>query len=178
MSVFKVLVLVFVVFVFSCENNESNFEKKYFDLKGYVLAQIKLLKSVEVKKTWKIDSAIETKKLKKLNWEKEFGLFTQSDINKKAYLQSYLEIKNIKSIEYNLKNNEELPIKQMVIWFNENREVQKIKIVKEAKNYLYHSILVLSLFSKNGKIYSYSIENNQKVFFGKMKHSVVTGEIL
>ena len=178
MVVNKILGFLFLWFIFSCENKNDNFEKRYFDLVGFLNKQIKLLDHSKVKKTWMLDSAFETKNLKNLNWEKEFALFMQSDINKKAFLQSYSVIKKENSLEYNLKNKEDLPVKKIRIDFNDRKEVYKIEIVKKVENYLYSSNVSLNIITKNGKIESYSMDNNQKVIFGTMKHSFIKGEIL
>ncbi len=174
----KILSFVFICFIFSCENKKDDFEKKYFDLEGFLQKQILLIDHSGVKKIWVLDSAYEIKNLKNLKWDKEFALFIQSDINKKAYLQSYSIVTTENSIAYNLKTNEDLPVKKMKVVFNEMKEVIGIEILRRVDNYLYSSNLSLNLTTSKGKIDTYSMENNQKIIFGKMKHSIVKVEVL
>jgi hypothetical protein len=174
----KILGFVLICFIFSCENQKDNFEKKYFDLEGFLQKQIVLIDHSEVKKMWVLDSSYETKNLKKLKWDKEFALFIQSDINKKAYLQSYSIVTTDNSIAYNLKANEDLPVKKMKVVFNEMKEVSRIEILQIVDNYLYSSNISLNLTTNRGKMNFYSIENNQKIIFGKMKHSRIKVEVL
>ena len=174
----KILSFVFICFIFSCENKNDDFDKKYFDLEGFLQKQILLIDHSVVKKIWVLDSAYEIKNLKNLKWDKEFALFIQSDINKKAYLQSYSIVTTENSIAYNLKTNEDLPVKKMKVVFNKMKEVIRIEILRRVDNYLYSSNLSLNLTTSKGKIDSYSMENNQKIIFGKMKHSIVKVEVL
>jgi len=174
----KILSFVLICFIFSCENKNDNSEKKYFDLEGFLQKQIVLIEHSEVKKIWVLDSVYETKKLKNLKWDKEFALFIQSDINKKAYLQSYSIVTTENSISYNLKTNEDLPVKKMKVVFNGMKEVSRVEILQIVDNYLYNSKISLNLTTKKGKINSYSMENNQKIIFGRMKDSKVKVEVL
>ena len=79
----------------SCQPPETNSEvaaiKPYFDIKGYFTNQIKQLEAQKTSliKTAFLNDKQETKTLSHLNWQDEFALFINSDINRIAWINSY-----------------------------------------------------------------------------------------
>lgn len=79
----------------SCQPPETNAEaaaiKPYFDIKGYFTNQIKQLEAQKTSliKTAFLNDKQETKTLSHLNWQDEFALFINSDINRIAWINSY-----------------------------------------------------------------------------------------
>lgn len=102
MNVRLVKVLMFSVLIFSaCSNNGSNQEQingssgsttpKYFDLDQFFKEEIARLETSEtlVRKTVVSEDKPEEKVLEIKDWNREFALFIQSDINKSAWAGSY-----------------------------------------------------------------------------------------
>lgn len=91
------LLFVSIVLVFgivSCQKNSKN-EKQvffYFDITQYFDKEAKRLaaNNFEVIKTVSLNNKAETKTLKIENWESEFHVFQESDINKTAFIGKYL----------------------------------------------------------------------------------------
>jgi hypothetical protein len=73
--------------LFSC--GAKNAEKKFFDIPGYFRGEISYIKSNydSVIKTTSYNGNTEKKDfpVSEINWEKEFGIFLESDINKPIY---------------------------------------------------------------------------------------------
>lgn len=74
-------------FLFSCEQKVQ--DKKFFDVPGYFKNEIKYIKQTFrtiIKTTiYNADSSITEFKVSDINWEKEFAIFLESDINKPIY---------------------------------------------------------------------------------------------
>jgi hypothetical protein len=172
------LTILFIFCVFSCVSDSKNFEKKYFDLNGYIQKQVLALKIVRVRKTWAIDNSKETKILDKLNWEKEFSLFRQADLNKKAFLNSYEIIDKASIMTYQLKDGEDLPVKRLTVHYNDKKELIRIEVTQNTKNYLYEARTKLNIHAKSGIIDKYEVKKVQKVIFGKTKITQIESEIL
>lgn len=81
-------------FLFSCEQKVQ--DKKFFDVPGYFKKEIKYIKQTfrAVTKTtiYNADSSITEFKVSDINWEKEFAIFLESDINKPIY---YANLKTV-----------------------------------------------------------------------------------
>ncbi|MBM3402241.1 MAG: hypothetical protein FJY21_08040 [Bacteroidetes bacterium] len=89
---YRVFLFIILVFVSSCKNNqEKKTENIFFDIKGFFELEAKRLKINHplVKKIVKQNNQEETKNSVDVDWNVEFALFVDSDINKAAWKDSY-----------------------------------------------------------------------------------------
>ena len=144
--------------------------KKYFDLKGLIESQIKMLNKQKpmVQKTILMSEKSESQLVKTIDWAKELELFIQMDLNKPAFIQSYKVDSASMSVKYELKDTEKLPVKYLKISRVGENGIS-IEALMSSKNYLYQTERHLKLSLKNNKIYDYQIEGFQKIVFGDRK---------
>jgi hypothetical protein len=171
--------LILTSIMFSCSKKDTNIQKKYFDLSGLIAREIVDLKksNITISKTWMIDNITDNKTLDSIDFEKEFAFFLQSDINKSAYLKSYIEEKTDSSTTYKLISTENLPVKSILIKNGNNKSLNFIQIISSVDNYLYKTNSVYSLEMLNNQIVNYKIKSTQKLFWGKPQLTEVTGKI-
>ncbi|UEG54698.1 hypothetical protein LLH06_06950 [Mucilaginibacter daejeonensis] len=120
--------------------HESTSENKYFDLKGYVSADISRLarrnagvtKTVQHNRTGK-----QTKTISTINWEQELAPFVSSDINKPAWRQSYSTEQKGDSTVYTALQHE-LNTRRIVI-HQQDGHVSQIAIDNATHNLLYNN---------------------------------------
>lgn len=89
---YRVFLFIILVFVGSCKNNqEKKTESIFFDIKGFFELEAKRLKINHplIKKIVKQNNQEETKNSVSVDWNVEFALFIDSDINKAAWKDSY-----------------------------------------------------------------------------------------
>jgi hypothetical protein len=83
----KLIFLLATGILFSCGSKNS--EKKFFDVPGYFRSEIEYIKAnfstVQKRSIYNGDSTRKEFKVMDMNWEKEFGLFLECDINKPIY---------------------------------------------------------------------------------------------
>ncbi|MEB0276936.1 hypothetical protein [Mucilaginibacter sp. 5C4] len=141
------------------EIKETGAELQYFDLKGYFGKQDTLLtkQNPEVNKSVAHNGDTESKKVRIASWKKELNLFTESDINKPAWKQSYNVQSNADSTVYKAKFPE-LKTREIVVR-KKAGQVTEIAIVNNTHNILYNTSEKL-VYVPNAY---YSIEKNQKV---------------
>src|SRR3978361_57036 len=88
-----IAILMLVVGVSSCKNdgNSTSDTAKFFDIKGYFRADSARLSKLNpsINKTVAHNNDTETKKVQISNWGTELSLFSESDINKLAWRDSY-----------------------------------------------------------------------------------------
>jgi hypothetical protein len=89
------------------ENAISGGPKPFFDLKGYMNAQIEDLNARQpaLEKRIQVDGQKETQQFDSLDYAKELSMFLRSDINRKAWFDKYtadstLQNGNLQSIRY------------------------------------------------------------------------------
>ncbi len=178
----------FILTIFSCNSPSSQSDTKtYFDLKGLLDAQIKLLNQSKplVKKSLMVSNNQEQTAVTITDWEKELELFRQADLNKPAYKQSYETIKSEKAdtttIEYRLKNTEKLPVKVLRIFLNKDQQFMGLWAEVHQENMIYHSDKTLLMScdpSKSGAtIKSYQVKGYQKLVYFDEKPFSVRGEL-
>ncbi len=178
----KRLLPLFLLFT-ACSPPQPNARTTaYFDLKGFLAEQIAALDTRKplVSKTVLVDAQPETAQTRDVAWSKELDLFTQADINKPAYIGSYVEENVSKTTAtYRLKSGEDLPVQFLeVIRDEKTGQPLKVKATLRTKNYLYESERNLSLTATNGKLTGYEIEGFQQLFYGDPEPYRVEGRIL
>ncbi|CAN5508835.1 hypothetical protein BH09BAC6_BH09BAC6_08890 [soil metagenome] len=155
------------------EIKETGATLKYFDLKGYFIADLAALKKLNkpVTKTVTHNGATESKTLHITSWAQEMDLFAGSDINKPAWKDSYTVVNNGDFLIYKAKFPElktrELTIKKV------NGKVKWILIYNRTKNILYQTTEKLSYFPDS----VYVIEKVQKVKLMGSNSYKITGVI-
>lgn len=141
-----IIVFCFIIGVFASCSREKQVSQNlqahiYFDIKGFFeneadrlsRATMPVLKEIE-----RNGGAKESKTILIKNWEKEFGLFMESDINKPAWTASYEVIEEGNTLTYN-SLDPELRTQKIVINKNGDDEVKTITIHNKVSNKLYTS---------------------------------------
>lgn len=131
----------------------------YFDLKSYFTkeAQKYSEQNIIITKSIAHNQSVENKDLKISNWLEEFALFIDSDINKKAWKDSYTKDSLTNKLIFKAKE-EELKTQLIEIEFKLNKP-SKIKIINKSHNYLYKTDEVLEYIPDS----LYIINKDQKV---------------
>ncbi|MFC5282133.1 hypothetical protein [Pedobacter alpinus] len=171
----KFFYLFIIVILFSgCNScNEPTTRKQiyYFDLQAYFGEQAVLLKNKSIVKTVAKNKVAEKQNLIISNWEQEFSLFTESDINKAAWKDSYTKDSTANKIKYTAK---EVDLRVRSIEINlQNLKPSKITIVNQGDNYLYHTTDTLTYIPDS----LYQIKKHQKVILLGLNNYVITGLI-
>lgn len=141
------------------EIKETGARLKYFDLKGYFAGEIKKLTGLNpaVDKTVTHNFASEHKVMHIGSWKQEFNLFTESDINKPAWRNSYKVVTTPDSIVYTATEPELKTRRISIIKKGEN--IGAIFIINRTQNFLYSTTDKLTYLP--GK--SYFIQKDQHV---------------
>jgi hypothetical protein len=140
--------LLLLVSLSSCVKNKTDFanEEYFFSLKNYFENEARRLSKEQptILKEVKRNSSAEEKEMKIQNWEKEFGLFIESDINKISWKDSYQEIIHQDTLIYQSKDPK-LRTQEIVI-VKENKQIKEIFIKNIIENYLYSSVEELKYY--------------------------------
>ena len=142
------------------EIKETGAVLKYFDLKEFFKADSARLAHLnpEITKTVSHNGESETKKMRIVNWGREFDLFTSSDINKPAWKNSYaVHLAGDTLISYTAKFPE-LKTREIMIRKSDGK-VTSVFIVNDVHNLLYETVEKLTYIPNS----YYLIEKQQKV---------------
>ena len=175
------LYLVIVWVVFACNSQEKASVNTFFDVKTLIQAQMKDLnaRKPKVQKTVTVNQKSESHIIQDIDWSKELELFTQADLNKTAYQQSYSrDTSYAQTLIYVLHTDEHLPIKTLRVAFDKAQKPTKIEATIGSKNYLYESEKHLTLIMTNGKLQAYDIEGFQQLALGKREEFRIVGKVL
>ncbi len=144
----------------------------YFDLSSFMKTEIKRLhaQNFALKKEISVNGAEESKTIAKPDFEKELASFLEGDINKKAWQGSFEKDSTAEIIQYT-RLRKDVPVKKLSIhkWLD---TIQKVEIIMERKNILYHTIDTLIYKSKTG----YEIRKFQKVKLLAAKKYKIIGQ--
>lgn len=163
---------LFMTVSLSCQKEDKRVEiNTYYNLRGFVEEQIKLLNSQKptVSKTLITGDKSEKLTLKNVNWKKELELFVLADINKPAYSKSYsISRPDSLTFIYVLKNGETLPVQHLTITLDSNsRSPREVSAMLLTKNKLYESqkdiLLQCAQRAGNWSVVSYEITGYQKL---------------
>ncbi|WP_231491544.1 hypothetical protein [Pedobacter sp. Leaf170] len=138
----KLIFFVFALGLLSCNQEKqikANTDLLYFDIKGYFKKESLRLQQLNpnILKEVNINGSAETKKLTIKDWEKEFSIFANADINKASWRGSFKVQKNDEEVTYT-SSNKRIPIKKVAVkYFGD--EVKKVEIIISNKNILYTS---------------------------------------
>lgn len=146
-------------------------KKLYIDLESYFKTEADRLSKINsiIDKTVIVNGQKEEKKVKILNWKKEFEPFISADINKSSWRGEFIIKKDHLKETYNT-NNEKIPIKKIQITYK-NDLIYSIMISINISNSLY--------YSKDSLIYYpdsiYEIKKVQKIKLMEQKVYQVLG---
>ena len=181
------ILVVIILFLISCDNasDSQHQAKKFYDLKGFIEGQIVKLDSEKpvVLKVMEIGADRNQLSTKNIDWKKELELFSQADINKPAYSQSYSVIRSDSlNFEYVMKQGENLPVRYLKIQLNEAGGVPvKIEALLKSENKLYRSekkIHLRCLVKGNStQLVSYDISGFQKLAIMQEKPFSIQAEV-
>jgi hypothetical protein len=170
LSLAFLLVLFYTILLPSCKSDIEKSSPIFFDIKGYFHADSLRLTKLNhlTTKTVTHNGVTETKKVHINNWGLELNLFSQSDINKPAWRDSYTIQDSGNTITYRAKT---FDLKTQVIIINKNSDhtIKWILIYNIAKNMLYQTTEKLSYFPDS----LYVIQKYQKVrLLGANKYTI------
>lgn len=159
---------VALLFFTSCKKEtEKQFSIKYFDIKSYFEKEAARMQHQNLSITKKIEknNITENNVFYSVDWKNELKSFTECDINRPAWLQSYRidsAISNEKAIiKYSAKDSS-LNISLIQIIFSEITPVS-IHIIRKNNNRFFTNESYLSFIAGKG----YSIDIHQKISFTK-----------
>ncbi|HYK76271.1 MAG TPA: hypothetical protein VEV16_04785 [Daejeonella sp.] len=133
------LFLISIIF-YSCTAPSVKPAASYIDLKSFFQSEAQRLSKLNkpVEKTVSRNQVSQTKKLTGIDWANELTLFTESDINKPAWRDSYKTIHKPGELIY-LALDSNLRTRKIRIKENENGRIQEVEILNYTKNQLYSS---------------------------------------
>jgi hypothetical protein len=171
------LALLFIIsmalFLPACKPDikETGATSKYFDLKAYFKADSARLSKIPqpILKTVTHNGVTESKKVKIDNWARELSLFSESDINKPAWRDSYQVQQSDHTIIY-MATDPNLKVREIIINKKEDGRVHYIAIYNYTKNLLYTSQEKLTYIPDS----IYKIEKTQHVkLLGTNKYVII-----
>ena len=173
-----------ILLLFSCQSEIKN-EENENTLSSFLEKQIIILndRKAFVNKTVSIDSIIEKKVIKNINWKTEFEMFFQSDILKSSFNGRY-EVKiNDHQILYTILPNQSVPVKYLKINYGDDiKQIIKIEAMIDQSNYFYQTVkhLEMNFEKKNEKMFlkNYSIKGKRKLIFTSEVNFSINGEIV
>jgi hypothetical protein len=174
LTITSLLVLLIITsFLPSCKPDVAQNDTVFFDLKDYFHTDsLRLTKLNHLTlKTVTHNGITETKKVQIANWGAELSLFSQSDINKPAWRNSYNIINDGNVIIYRAKEPQ-LRTREIVI-NKQGNKVRWILIYNDSKNRLYQTTEKLSYFPDS----VYIIQKYQKVRLLEANMYVVKGSL-
>jgi hypothetical protein len=131
-----------------------------------------------VHKTVVLDGKKEVKIVSNLDWEKEFALYLEADLNKLAYEKSYDNLSEPGFYWYSLKKDENLPVKKMIIHLDAEERPTKVEIEMAQKNFLFETRKKLFMSFSDGKIQTYYIEGMQQFFLAQPTNYKILGVLI
>lgn len=177
-------ILFLAVFgLFSCVNESTKALEKepYFDLEGFIEERINEVDSVEVIKVSEIQG--EEKQTTVVysikDWEEEFGIFKEADINKSSLLKSYETKSSNDSLTHELYPKSEAKVKFIKVSYDKD-EVSSVAVKIADDNLFYSSTTLANIYINNATnlIDHYSIETTQKIWFLDANNMKIKGTIV
>ena len=170
---FCLLLFVGLFFAYACQPQSDSETKKgpispFFDLEAYFQEEINRLQQQQmtITKTIHLDGKEEKQTLDSLNFEEELSIFTQSAINRPAWLDKYqvdstFSANQLASIQYEALTDR-LKTRSIRITFS-NGKVQNVAI----ENLLETVIATTNQQLNYSPAKGYSIRNSQEIAFSK-----------
>ncbi|MEB2779032.1 hypothetical protein U3A58_01410 [Algoriphagus sp. C2-6-M1] len=177
-------ILLLAVFgQFSCVDESTNTPEKepYFDLKGFIEEKIQEIDSLEVTKVSEIQGEKKqvtvTYSIK--DWEEEFAIFKEADINNASQLQSYQTTSTDDLLAHELLPKTKGKVKYIKVTYKEE-DVSSVAIKIADDNLFYSSTTLADIYINNATnlIDHYSIETTQKIWFLDANDMKIQGTIV
>lgn len=169
--------------LFSCvDESSSSLEKSsYFDLKGFIATHIQEIDSVEVIKDSEIQGEAKqaTVIYSAKDWEDEFSLFKEADINKSSLVQSYETTSTDEMLSHKLLPNGRNKVKYITVTYSEG-QVSSVSIKIADDNLFYSSTTLGEIYMNKftNLIDRYVIETSQKIWFLDRNDMKIEGKII
>ena len=163
---------ILIIFIVACNSDQTNQNHDqqdqvfFFDLTSYFNKEINRLKDKRgfIKSTT-INGQVEEQQVDTLNFNQEFKIFLESDINKPAWADKY-QVDSISSdITYQISQinytalEDKLKIKSIQVKFDDYEEVALIEIIKQSNSPIAKTEQTLTSEPNNG----FSIRSYQNV---------------
>lgn len=169
------LILSIMVLMTSCvsSDNADAQDVFYYNIRRFFMQEVDKLSEQNpvIEKTIIHNKQQETRNLKIDNWTQELALFTESDINKASWKNSYERDSTAQRVIYTAKE-ESLRIKKAEIYFANGKPV-KLSFVNKTSNYLYNSEEHLEYYPDS----LYIIHKKQKVVLLGDNDYRITGKL-
>ena len=173
------------IFVFGlllgCGSAERSVQKNtYFAWSAFLMQQINgyAQSNQKVHKTVVLEGKKEDKIVANLDWEKEFALYLDADLNKPAYEKSYDNHSEPGFYWYSLKKGENLPVKKIIIHLDGDEFPTKVEIEISQKNFLFETRKKLFMNFSEGRIQTYYIEGMQQFFLAEPTNYKILGVLV
>jgi len=173
------------IFVFgmmlACGSSEKSIQKNtYFAWSAFLKQQITDYAKLNqrVHKSVVLDGKKEVKIISNLDWEKEFALYLDADLNKPAYEKSYDNLSEPGFFWYSLKKDENLPVKKMIIHLDAEERPAKVEIEIAQKNFLFETRKKLFMNFSEGRVQTYYIEGMQQFFLSEPTSYKILGVLI
>ena len=171
----KLILFVFAFGLFGCNQREAskaNTDLLYFDIKGYFVKEALRLNKTnpQVKKQVIVNGTSETIVSHITDWQKEFAIFVNADINKASWKGSFKADNNSESEHYT-SSNKKIPVKDVIINMSKGK-IRKVEIIIANKNILYVSGDTLIYYPDS----LYQIKKHQKIKLLNAKSYQITGK--
>jgi hypothetical protein len=166
------LICLLLITIFSCRYDDQKKERPaYFDIATYFNKEaLRLSKNnLAVNKTVWVDGKKEQKNIIIKNWEKEFEIFIDADINKASW-KGFFSVNGNADEEVYVSNDKKIPVKKVIVKKNGER-ITAIQIFIHNTNDLYNSQDSLSYFPDS----LYHIKKTQKIKLLSERKYEVTG---
>lgn len=149
----RIIYISIVLFLLTaCSQSKVNSNNKIlFDLNTLVQQDIDSLQKNNCGCT-KTILAVDKKEIAiqdTINWEKEMQLILSCDINKPKWIEHFKVDSLDNKVLYTTQNNK-IPIKKMVVYYNEQQEVVQVEIKKQQKSILLKNVTYVNYYPKKG----------------------------
>jgi hypothetical protein len=175
---FYIPLLLLALVTSACHKNKDHVvAAHYFNIKKFFLDEALNLShgNTSVRKTTGKDMESAVNQTCPTNWEKELEIFSECDINKPAWVNSY-KVDSIVMANYTVVNyhtSESLPVKKIQV-LKSIDGIRSIYIERSSGNPVYHSFQKL-LYTKDK---GYNISGEQKVLFFKASSYHILAEYI
>ncbi|MCE7043697.1 hypothetical protein [Dyadobacter sp. CY312] len=176
-----------VFLILSCDSkveDDQNNEKIFYDLAGFVNQQVSELNKLKPAVTKMTIMGVESNQIETsdINWQKELELFSQADINKPAFRQSYsVSRPDSSTFLYVSKEGDRLPIRRLQIVVDSTNAPLVVEAFIKSDNKLYTSEKSISMRCSNVgnmlMIKSYRVEGFQKLVMMDKKPFLIEAQI-
>lgn len=170
----KITIIFSILGIAACrsENKTPDIKNYYFNIRSFFNSEAQRLQksNTSIQKKVYDGKSTEQKQVHIDSWATELELFTESDINRASWKNSYM-VKNHGDTTLYLAARPDLRTKQIVIVRNGSRKVRYIGIKNKTENFLYTSSEELSYYPDS----LYRIDKHQKVKILGAHHYLIEG---